>query len=358
MRRTSRQVKVGSVLVGGGAPVSVQAMLKVDTRDIPGATAEIRDLAACGAEIIRLAVPDREAAHAFGVLKKVSPVPLVADIHFNASLALECLASGADKLRLNPGNIGGRRNLEKVAIEAHRAGVPVRVGVNSGSVEKDILEKYGGPVPGALAESALRNARLVEEFGQPDVVISVKSSSVPDTIQAYRLVAKDSDYPLHLGVTGSGPPAIGVTRSCLALGALLDAGIGDTLRISLTGDPREEVRVGKAILEDMGLRQAGPVLISCPTCGRCRVDLMSLVNKVERLLEGFRVPLRVAVMGCEVNGPGEAREADVGLAAGNSRGAIFRRGQIVRIVPEGQFLEALREEMEMLARERGEKQSP
>jgi (E)-4-hydroxy-3-methylbut-2-enyl-diphosphate synthase len=345
---------VGGLDLGGGAPVSVQAMAKADPRDPDALAREIEALRAAGAQMVRLAVPDQEAARVFGNLKRIFPsVPLVADVHFNASVALACIYEGADKLRINPGNIGGPRRLEEVALEASRAGVPIRVGVNSGSLERELLERYGGPVPQALAESALRNARLVEEAGQPDVVVSVKASSVPSTVEAYRLVAQGSDYPLHLGLTGAGPPSRGAAKSCLALGILLYQGIGDTIRVSLTADACEEVRLGRAILEALELRPPGPDLVSCPTCGRCRVDLKGLVAQVEPLLVEVGIPLKVAVMGCEVNGPGEAREADVGLAAGKGRGAIFRKGRIVRTVPEEEFLPALRREMEALALERG-----
>ena len=359
MTRVTRRIVVGGLEIGGGAPVSVQAMTKSDPRNLDALACEIEALQAAGAQVVRLAVPDLGAAKVFGHLKRRFPkVPMVADVHFSASVALACIHEGADKLRINPGNLGGPRRLEEVALQASKAGVPIRIGVNSGSLEKDLLERYGGPVPQALAESALRNARLVEEAGQPDVVVSVKASSVPGTVEAYRQVAQGSDYPLHLGLTGAGPPWRGAAKTCLALGILLYQGIGDTIRVSLTADACEEVRLGRTILEALELRPPGPDLVSCPTCGRCRVDLKGLAAQVEVLLEEMKVPLRVAVMGCEVNGPGEAREADVGLAAGKGRGAIFRKGHVVRTVPEEEFLRALRREMEAIALERGVSPEP
>lgn len=340
-RRRSRTVRVGSVLIGGQAPISVQSMTKTDTRDIAATEAEIRRLEEAGAEILRLAVPDLEAAEALGPLKKRARVPLVADIHFDYRLALEALRQGVDKLRINPGNIGGSERVRAVAEAARARGVPIRIGVNSGSVEKELLAKYGGATAEAMVESALKHIALLEKEGFYDIVISLKASDVPRTLRAYELLAQVTDYPFHIGITEAGTVWSGTVKSAVGLGALLSRGIGDTLRVSLTGPGEEEVRVGWAILRSLGLRAGGVEIISCPTCGRTEIDLVEVAAAVEAALASVRVPLKVAVMGCAVNGPGEAREADVGLAGGRGFGLLFRQGEVVGRVEASEMVEAL-----------------
>lgn len=348
-RKRTRQVRVGRLLVGGGAPVTVQSMTKTDTRDIAATTEEIRRLEEAGCEIIRLAVPDEEAARSLGRLRASTRVPLVADIHFDYRLALLAVEMGVDKLRLNPGNIGSSARVREVARAASSRGIPIRIGVNAGSLERSLLEKYGRPTAEAMVESALGQVRLLEDLGFGDVVVSLKASDVPTTIKAYRLASEKLDYPLHLGVTEAGTAWAGTIRSAVGIGALLAEGIGDTIRVSLTADPVEEVRAGYAILKALGLRQRGPTVVSCPTCGRCELDLVRIAAEVERRLEGLGYPLRVAVMGCVVNGPGEAREADVGVAGGRGVGLIFRQGEIVRKVREEEMVDELCREAERLA---------
>lgn len=348
-RKRTRQVRVGRLLVGGGAPVTVQSMTKADTRDIAATTEEIRRLEEAGCEIIRLAVPDEEAARSLGRLRASTRVPLVADIHFDYRLAHLAVEMGVDKLRLNPGNIGSCARVREVARAASSRGIPIRIGVNAGSLERSLLEKYGRPTAEAMVESALGQVRLLEDLGFRDVVVSLKASDVPTTIKAYRLASEKLDYPLHLGVTEAGTAWAGTIRSAVGIGALLAEGIGDTIRVSLTADPVEEVRAGYAILKALGLRQRGPTVVSCPTCGRCELDLVRIAAEVERRLEGLGHPLRVAVMGCVVNGPGEAREADVGVAGGRGVGLIFRQGEIVRKVREEEMVDELCREAERLA---------
>lgn len=343
---------VRDVAIGGGAPVTVQSMTKTDTRDVEATVRQIRRLEAAGCEIIRVAVPDEEAAEALKAIKRSISIPLAADIHFDHRLAIKAIENGADKLRINPGNIGGREKVREVVRAAMERGVPIRIGVNSGSLERDLLRKHGGPTPEAMVESAMRHVRMLEEMGFRDIVISLKSSDVMDTIEAYRMIAGMCDYPLHLGVTESGPTLSGAIKSAIGIGALLAEGIGDTIRVSLTADPVEEVRVGYQILGALGLRRRGVNLISCPTCGRCRVNLISIVRQVEERLKGIDAPITVAVMGCEVNGPGEAREADVGLACGRGRGVIFRKGVPVERVDENRFVEVLVEHVMEIAAER------
>jgi len=344
----TRQVKVGSVLIGGGAPVAVQSMTNTDTRDFEATLAQIRALAEAGCEIVRLAVPDREAAANLAELVKQAPVPLVADIHFDYQLALMAIDAGISKLRINPGNIGGKEKVKAVVYRAKACGVPIRVGVNAGSLEKELLAKYGGPTAAAMVESAMKHVRLLEDEDFTDIVISLKASSVPKTVEAYRELVRQTDYPLHIGITEAGTWYSGSIRSAVGLGILLAEGIGDTLRVSLTGDPLREVEVGQKILEALELRSFGAKVISCPTCGRCQIDLESLASQVEALAAGIKKPLRIAVMGCAVNGPGEAREADVGVAGGRGEGLIFRQGEIIRKVPEDQIITALKEELEKL----------
>ena len=337
----TKQIRVGSVLVGGGAPVSIQSMLNTKTTDVEGSLAQIRRLAEAGCEIVRLAVPNAEAAKGFAQIAARSPLPLVADIHFDWKLAILAAEGGAKKIRINPGNIGDAGKVRAVADCCKAHGIPIRVGVNAGSLEKPLLEKYGHPCPEALVESALGHTELLEQANFSDICVSIKSSSVRLTIAAYRLLAKEVDYPLHLGVTETGTEHMGIIKSAMGIGALLCDGIGDTIRVSLTADPVREVVAAKEILQAAGLRRDGVNFVSCPTCGRTQIDLISLAQQVEAALKDCKKPITVAVMGCVVNGPGEAREADVGIAGGIGEGVLFRKGKIVKKVPEAQLLSAL-----------------
>lgn len=344
----TKQITVGNVPVGGGAPVSIQSMCNTKTHDVSATVDQILRLEEAGCEIIRVAVPDMAAAKAIGRIKSQIHIPLVADIHFDYQLALECAAQGIDKIRINPGNIGGEDRVKAVA-DACRAGkIPIRIGVNGGSLEKELLKKYGGATPEALAESALGHAALLEKFDFTDICISVKCSSVPVTIGAYRILSEKCPYPLHLGVTEAGTPSMGMIKSAMGIGGLLCLGIGDTLRVTLTADPVEEVYAAKKILLAAGLRQEGPNLIACPTCGRTNIDLISMAEEVERRLAYCKKPVTVAVMGCAVNGPGEASAADVGIAGGKGEGLIFRKGQILRKVPQERLVDELMAEIEKL----------
>ena len=345
--RTSKQVMVGRVPLGGGAPVTVQSMLNVPSTDIPGSVAQAKRLEAAGCQILRAAIPDMAAVALIPAIKEAVSIPLVADIHFDYKLALESVAAGVDKVRINPGNIGDDSRVKAVAKACREKGVPIRVGVNSGSVEKHILAKFGGPTPEALVESALCHVSLLEKFDFTDIVVSLKASSVDSTIRAYQLMAQRCSYPLHLGVTEAGTARMGLIKSAIGIGSLLQQGIGDTLRVSLTADPVEEIAAGKDILKALGMG-AGPRLVSCPTCGRTRIDLIGLAGRVEEALRGCEKDITVAVMGCAVNGPGEAREADIGKAGGVGEGRLFTKGQILRKVPEDQLLPALLEEIEKL----------
>lgn len=347
-RRKTRQVWVGKVPVGGDAPISVQSMTKTDPHDLQATVRQVRRLERAGCEIVRVAVPDERSARLLSEIRARISIPLVADIHFNYRLALLALEGGIDKLRINPGNIGSRERIEQVVRAAGERGVPIRIGVNSGSVEKDLLEKYGHPLPQALVESALRHVEILERLGFREIVISLKASDVLQTIEAYRRIATVVDYPLHLGITAAGTPFSGTIRSAAGIGSLLSAGIGDTLRVSLTGDPVREVQAGVEILKSFNLREGGPTLISCPTCGRCEIDLVKVARDVERSLRRLGKPLTVAVMGCAVNGPGEAREADLGIAGGRGVGLLFRRGKIVRKVKEKELRRVLLEEAEAM----------
>lgn len=344
----SRQIQVGSVAVGGGAPVSIQSMTNTPTHDVEATLGQIRALAAAGCDIVRVAVPDMAAARAIGALKAASPLPLVADIHFDYRLALEAAAQGIDKIRINPGNIGAPERVKAVADACRARGIPIRIGVNGGSLEKDLLAKFGGPTPEALVESALGHARLLEQFGFRDICISLKSSHVPTTMRAYQLMAARYDYPLHLGVTEAGTPELGILKSAAGIGGLLALGIGDTFRVTLTADPVEEIAAARQILKAIGLRREGPELIACPTCGRTQIDLIPMARQVEELLKGVDKPITVAVMGCAVNGPGEASHADVGIAGGKGEGVLFQRGRIVGKVPEDQLVPALMKLIETL----------
>ena len=345
--RTSKQVMVGRVPLGGGAPVTVQSMLNVPSTDIPGSVAQAKRLEAAGCQILRAAIPDMAAVALIPAIKEAVSIPLVADIHFDYKLALESVAAGVDKVRINPGNIGEDSRVRAVAKACREKGVPIRVGVNSGSVEKHILAKFGGPTPEALVESALYHVSLLEKFDFTDIVVSLKASSVDSTIRAYQLMAQRCSYPLHLGVTEAGTARMGLIKSAIGIGSLLQQGIGDTLRVTLTADPVEEIAAGKDILKALGMG-AGPRLVSCPTCGRTRIDLIGLAGRVEEALRGCEKDITVAVMGCAVNGPGEAREADIGVAGGVGEGLLFKKGQILRKVPEDQLLPALLEEIEKL----------
>ncbi len=354
-RRKTRRINVGSVAVGGDAPIAVQSMTNTDTRDVQATLAQIKRLVEAGCEIVRLAVPDMDAVRAFERLKGLVTTPLIADIHFDHRLALESVRAGADGLRINPGNIGGVSAVEKVVLEAGAAGIPIRIGVNAGSLEREILKKYGHPTPQAMVESAMEHVKLFEELGFYQIKISLKSSSVLKTIAAYELLSELVEYPLHLGVTEAGTLISGTVKSALGIGLLLHKGIGDTFRVSLSRDPVEEVRVAWEILRSLDLRRRGPEIISCPTCGRCEIDLFSLVETVEEALRGVRSSPRVAVMGCVVNGPGEAREADVGIAGGRGQGILFRKGQVVRKVPENELAGVLiREVLDMAGEEGGD----
>jgi len=345
-RRETSPVQVGGVTIGGNMPVVIQSMTNTKTADLQATLDQIKQLAEAGCELIRLAVPDDEAVQAFSYLARKSPVPLVADIHFDARLALEAMENGAAKIRINPGNIGGRDKLIELARKAEQLKVPIRVGVNAGSLEKRLLDKHGGANAAALVESALGYLDVLEQIGFSRIVVSLKASNVLTTLKAYRLISEQKPYPLHLGVTGAGPLRTGLIKGAIGIGSLLADGIGDTIRVSLTAHPVEEVRAAKQILQSLGLNRYSPELISCPTCGRCAVDLVTLVNEAEALLENYRLPLKVAVMGCVVNGPGEAKEADLGISAGKKHGIVFSHGKVVRTVDLDYLLDALKEELD------------
>lgn len=337
----TRQIRVGSVAVGGGAPVSIQSMCNTPTQDVEATVEQIKRLEHAGCQIIRVAVPDREAAEAVGEIKKRIAIPLVVDIHFDYRLALVCVEGGCDAVRINPGNIGSPDRVAAVADACKGKGLPIRIGVNGGSLEKPLLEKYGGVTPEALVESAFGHIRLLEDCGFHDICVSLKSSSVPITMRAYQRMAQESDYPLHIGVTETGTPRMGILKSAVGIGGLLALGVGDTLRVSLSADPVEEVYAARDILKAAGIRKDGPELISCPTCGRTRIDLISLAREVEERLKGVDKPITVAVMGCVVNGPGEASAADVGIAGGIGEGLLFKGGQIIKKVPQDRLVDEL-----------------
>lgn len=349
-RKKTHEISVGPVKIGGDAPISVQSMTKTDTRDIRRTVQQIRRLEVAGCEIVRVAVVDEEAARAIAEIRKKIHIPLIADIHFHHHLALRALESGADGLRINPGNIGGRDRLERILLEAKSRSVPIRIGVNAGSLEKDLVKKFVGATPEAMVSSALRTIDWMEGLGFRRVKVSLKASDVLRTVEAYRLFSEKADYPLHLGVTEAGRGVGAVVKSSIGIGVLLSEGIGDTLRVSLTGDPVEEVRVGFEILRALKIRQRGVEIISCPTCGRCEIDLSRLVKKVEKSVEGISSPLTVAIMGCVVNGPGEAKEAAVGIAGGKGAGVLFRHGQVVRKVKESDFFPVLLKEIQEMTK--------
>ena len=340
-RKQTREVQIGNRVIGGNHPILIQSMTNTRTEDIKGTIAQIQALTAAGCEIIRCAVPTMEAAEAIAEIKKGITIPLVADIHFDYRLAIAAMEHGADKIRINPGNIGAPERVEAVAKVCKERHIPIRVGVNGGSLEKDLLGKYGGPTPEAMMESALGHIRLLEQYGFEDICVSLKASSVPVTMRAYQLMAERYDYPLHLGVTEAGTRDMGELKAAAGIGGLLALGIGDTLRVSLTADPVEEVYAAQRILKAVGLRREGPELIACPTCGRTQIDLISMAHQVEELLKDVDKSITVAVMGCIVNGPGEARHADVGIAGGKGEGVLFKCGEIVARVPEEELVPGL-----------------
>ena len=354
-RKKTRHIHIGSVAIGGGAPISVQSMTNTKTTDTEATVQQIKALTAAGCDIVRLAVPDMAAAENLGNIIKEVKVPLVADIHFDYKLALEAIRQGISGLRLNPGNIGGEEKVRAVVQEAKAHGIPIRIGVNAGSLDKKILEKHGGVTPEGLVESALQHVRILEQQGFYDMKISLKAHDVPMTLAAYRLMSEKVDYPLHLGITEAGTPNTGIIKSAVGIGSLLAEGIGDTFRISLTGDPVVEVKVANEILKALGLKEYGPTLVACPTCGRTSIDLPAIAAQVEKKLEGIAEPIEVAVMGCVVNGPGEARGADVGIAGGKGEGLVFRKGEIVRKVPESELVTELFKEIDAILEERKKK---
>jgi (E)-4-hydroxy-3-methylbut-2-enyl-diphosphate synthase len=348
IRKTTKKIKVGELFIGGDSPISVQSMTNTDTRDKKTTIEQIKRLEEAGCDIVRLAVPDLEAANCLSEIKKAAKIPVVADIHFDYRLALESMKNGVDKIRLNPGNIGEGRRVKMVVEMASERSIPIRIGVNSGSVEKHILEKYKVVTPEGMVESALGHARILEELDFFDIAFSIKASNVPMTIAAYRLMSDKSDYPLHIGVTEAGTVYRGTIKSSIGIGCLLAEGIGDTIRVSLTHDPVEEIKVGIEILKALGLKQQGLEFISCPTCGRCQIDLIDIANEVEKRLQTLNKTIKVAVMGCAVNGPGEAKEADIGIAGGNGEALLFKKGEIIRKIPQDRIIEELMAEVEKM----------
>ena len=344
----TRQIMVGGVPVGGGAPVAIQSMLNTKTTDVEGSLEQLKKLASAGCQIARLAVPNKEAAASFGEICKLSPLPLVADIHFDYKLALLAAEGGAAKIRINPGNIGGEENVQAVVAACKERNIPIRIGVNGGSLDKKLLEKYGHPTAEALVESAFQHLGLLEKYGFYNTCVSMKSSHVPTMVAAARLFRSKCDYPIHIGVTETGPVRMGLMKSAMGIGALLLDGIGDTIRVSLTDDPVEEVYAAKDILKAAGLRKEGVNIISCPTCGRTQIDLIGLVNQVDEALKDCQKPITVAVMGCVVNGPGEAREADIGIAGGDGCGMLFEKGQQICKLPYDELLPALLKRIEAM----------
>jgi len=347
-RKMTRQISIGDVKIGGGAPISVQSMTNTKTTDTNATVAQIKALVDAGCDIVRVAVPDMSAAENIYNIKNQVDVPLVADIHFDYRLALKAIEQGIDALRINPGNIGDEERVKAVVEAAKIRNIPIRIGVNAGSLDKKLLAKYGKVTAEALVESALENIRILEKLNFYDIKISLKAHDVPLTLDAYRLMSETVDYPLHLGITEAGTVNTGIIKSAVGIGALLAEGIGDTFRISLTGDPVNEVKVANEILKALGLKEYGPTLISCPTCGRCNIDLPSIAEKVEQRLSGITKPIKVAVMGCVVNGPGEARDADIGIAGGKGEGLVFRKGEVINKVPEDKLVDALFEELDKL----------
>ena len=347
-RRKTREINIGGVKIGGDNPIAIQSMCNTDTRDVKATVDQIKRLEKAGCEIIRVAVPDMEAAECIRDIKKSIDIPLVADIHFDYRLALRCMENGIDKIRINPGNIGSADRVKQVADMAKRNGIPIRIGANSGSLEKNLVEKYGGVTPQGLVESALGHIKLLEENDFYDIAVSIKASNVPFSVEVYELLSDTVDYPLHVGITEAGTVWGGTVKSAVGIGAILSRGIGDTIRVSLTGDPVEEIYAAKEILKSLELRKFGVEFISCPTCGRTSIDLIKIANEVEERVRNIDKNIKVAVMGCAVNGPGEAREADIGIAGGHGEGLIFKKGQILRKVPEDRLVEELLKEIELL----------
>lgn len=347
-RKQTKKIRVGDIFIGGDSPITVQSMTNTDTRDVKATVEQIKRLDAAGCDIIRVAILDSEAASAVGEIKKAINIPLVADIHFDYRLALECMKNGVDKIRLNPGNIGGQDRVKIVADMAKERQIPIRIGVNSGSVEKSIIEKYGSVTPEGMVESALAHAAMLEDVNFEDIAISIKASSVQMTIAAYRLLSQRSNYPIHIGVTEAGTVYKGTIKSSVGIGCLLAEGIGDTLRVSLTGDPVEEVRVGKQILKSLGIIKSGIDVVSCPTCGRTKIDLIGIANMLEPVLDKIDKNIKVAIMGCVVNGPGEAKDADIGIAGGANEALLFKKGEIIRKIPEDKIVEELIREINQM----------
>ncbi len=345
-RKITKRVRVGNIFIGGNAPISVQSMTKTDTRDVRSTVQEIKKLEEVGCDIVRCAVPDWEAADALARIKKNISIPLVADIHFDHRLAIVSMKNGVDKLRINPGNIGKRDRIEKVVRGAKERSIPIRIGVNSGSLERDLLKKYGGAIPEAMVESALRHIDILESLDFDMIVLSIKASDIERTVESYRLLSKRVSYPLHIGITEAGSSFSGTIRSSIGIGILLSEGIGDTLRVSITGQPVEEVRIGREILASMGLRKDAAVIVSCPVCGRCEIDMSRIAAQIEKKLAHIRAPLRIAIMGCAVNGPGEAVEADLGIAGGKGGALIYRSGKKIRKVKEKDLVKEFLEEVE------------
>ncbi|MBR4341736.1 MAG: flavodoxin-dependent (E)-4-hydroxy-3-methylbut-2-enyl-diphosphate synthase [Lachnospiraceae bacterium] len=350
MRRSTREIKIGNVLIGAGHPIAIQSMCNTKTEDAAATITQIKELEKAGCDIIRCAVPHMEAAKAFSTIKKGISIPLVADIHFDYKLAVEAIKNGADKVRINPGNIGSSDKVREVVNAAKEYGIPIRVGVNGGSLEKELIEKYHGVTAEGLVESALKQVSALEKFDFENIVISIKSSNVMMSIEAHELIAKENDYPLHVGITETGLVAGGSIKSAVGIGVILYEGIGDTIRVSLTGDPIYQVRAAKSILSSLGLKKTGINLVSCPTCGRTNIDLIGLAGKVQDLIDSYETEkeLKVAVMGCVVNGPGEAREADLGIAGGKEEGLIFKKGEIIKKVSEKELLNEFKKELDIL----------
>jgi (E)-4-hydroxy-3-methylbut-2-enyl-diphosphate synthase len=347
-KKATKQINLGGLKIGGGAPVVVQSMTKTDTRDIPSTVSQIKRLQAAGCEIVRVAVLNAEAAKSIKSIKKKIKIPLIADVHFDHRLALEAVAGGADGLRINPGNIGSKLKVREVVKAAKDKGVPIRIGVNAGSLEKKLLKKYKHPTAKALVESAGRHIKILEDLKFTSIKVSLKASDVIKTVEAYRFFSKEYKYPLHIGISEAGPAFSGTIKSAVGLGILLSEGIGDTIRVSLTADPVEEVKVAYEILKSLHLRQTGPELISCPTCGRCQIDIRGIVDKVETKMSTVKKPIKVAVMGCAVNGPGEAREADIGIAGGKGMGILFKHGKVVKTLKERELFSTLMREIKKI----------
>lgn len=355
-RASTKPVQIGNRIIGGGNPVLIQSMCNTKTEDSASTIAQILELERAGCDIIRVAVPTMEAAESLKTIKKAIHIPLVADIHFDYRLAIAAIECGADKIRINPGNIGSEERVQAVVDKAKEYGVPIRVGVNSGSLEKHLIEKYGGVTAEGIVESALDKAALIERMGYDNLVLSIKSSDVLMCVKAHELIARQTPYPLHVGITEAGTVLSGNIKSAIGLGLILNQGIGDTIRVSLTGNPVEEVKSAKLILKTLGLRTGGVEVVSCPTCGRTQIDLIGLANQVETMVQEYPLDIKVAVMGCVVNGPGEAREADLGIAGGIGEGLLFKKGQIIRKVPEAELLNALKAELDQMLVDAGEKE--